>query len=98
MALGCTGAGKSFFLNFTITNLQKYEPYTFIFDLGGSFEALTQFFEGQYARVGIDSPDIFRGFALELGQHFSDALLVVGRSASSESFDDYPLCADSQSR
>jgi type IV secretion system protein TrbE len=58
MALGCTGAGKSFFLNFAITNLQKYDPYTFIFDLGGSFEALTQLFQGQYVRVGIDSPDI----------------------------------------
>ena len=58
VALGCTGAGKSFFLNFTITNLQKYDPYTFIFDLGGSFEALTQLFQGQYVRVGIESPDI----------------------------------------
>lgn len=58
MALGCTGAGKSFFLNFAITNLQKYDPYTFIFDLGGSFESLTQLFQGQYVRVGIDSPDI----------------------------------------
>ena len=31
--LGRTGSGKSFLLNFLITNLQKYEPYTFIFDL-----------------------------------------------------------------
>jgi len=36
-----TGAGKSFLGNFLITNLQKYDPYTFIFDLGGSFEHLT---------------------------------------------------------
>src|SRR5271156_2609250 len=38
MILGRTGAGKSFLLNFLITNLQKYDPHTFIFDLGGSFE------------------------------------------------------------
>lgn len=50
--LGRTGAGKSFLLNFLITNLQKYEPYTFIFDLGGSFENLTRLFGGTYVKVG----------------------------------------------
>jgi type IV secretion/conjugal transfer VirB4 family ATPase len=55
--LGRTGSGKSFLLNFLITNLQKYEPYTFIFDLGGSFESLTGLFGGVYLRVGINSPD-----------------------------------------
>ena len=57
MILGRTGSGKSFLLNFLITNLQKYEPYTFIFDLGGSFESLTALFGGVYLRVGINSPD-----------------------------------------
>jgi type IV secretion system protein VirB4 len=58
MILGRTGAGKSFLLNFLITNLQKYDPWTFIFDLGGSFESLTQLFGGSYVRVGINSPDV----------------------------------------
>ena len=40
MILGATGSGKSFFLNFLITNLQKYQPLTYIFDLGGSYEPL----------------------------------------------------------
>ena len=53
--LGRTGAGKSFLLNFLITNLQKYAPHTFIFDLGGSFESLTQLFAGTYVRVGLES-------------------------------------------
>src|SRR5467141_2149520 len=57
MILGRTGAGKSFLLNFLITNLQKYDPRTFIFDLGGSFESLTQLFGGSYVSVGINSPD-----------------------------------------
>jgi type IV secretion/conjugal transfer VirB4 family ATPase len=57
MILGRTGAGKSFLLNFLITNLQKYDPWTFIFDLGGSFESLTQLFGGSYVKVGINSPD-----------------------------------------
>jgi type IV secretion system protein VirB4 len=57
MILGRTGAGKSFLLNFLITNLQKYDPHTFIFDLGGSFETLTQLFGGSYVRVGLESED-----------------------------------------
>src|SRR5882724_8656600 len=31
LVLGRTGSGKSFLLNFLITNLQKYDPFTFIF-------------------------------------------------------------------
>ncbi len=57
MILGRTGAGKSFLLNFLITNLQKYEPQTFIFDLGGSFESLTHLFAGSYVRVGLECDD-----------------------------------------
>jgi len=55
MILGRTGSGKSFLLNFLITNLQKYDPFTFIFDLGGSFESLTRLFAGSYLRVGLES-------------------------------------------
>jgi type IV secretion system protein VirB4 len=57
MILGRTGSGKSFLLNFLITNLQKYDPFTFIFDLGGSFESLTRLFDGSYLRVGLESID-----------------------------------------
>ena len=57
MILGRTGVGKSFLINFLITNLQKYAPHTFIFDLGGSFESLTQLFGGSYVRVGLESQD-----------------------------------------
>ena len=60
VVLGRTGAGKSFLLNFLITNLQKYEPYTFIFDVGGSFESLTQLFGGSYLPVGTES----QGFSI----------------------------------
>jgi type IV secretion/conjugal transfer VirB4 family ATPase len=66
MILGRTGAGKSFLLNFLITNLQKYAPHTFIFDLGGSFESLTQLFGGSYVRVGLESGDFkINPFALD---------------------------------
>jgi type IV secretion system protein TrbE len=55
IVLGRTGSGKSFLINFLIANLQKYDPYTFIFDLGGSFESLTKLFSGSYVRVGVES-------------------------------------------
>jgi type IV secretion/conjugal transfer VirB4 family ATPase len=55
--LGRTGSGKSFLLNFLITNLQKYEPRTFIFDLGGSFGSLTHLFGGSYLHMGIESSE-----------------------------------------
>jgi type IV secretion system protein VirB4 len=54
LILGATGSGKSFLLNFLLTHLQKYEPFTCIFDLGGSYEATTQLFGGTYLKVGIE--------------------------------------------
>src|SRR5437879_11948697 len=54
IVLGRTGSGKSFFLNFLITNLQKYSPYTIIFDLGGSFRGITQLFGGASLKVSSD--------------------------------------------
>jgi type IV secretion/conjugal transfer VirB4 family ATPase len=54
MILGATGSGKSFFLQFLLTHLQKYCPFTFIFDLGGSYENLTRHFEGAYLPVGLN--------------------------------------------
>jgi type IV secretion system protein TrbE len=53
--LGATGAGKSFLLNFLLTNLQKYRPYTVIFDLGGDYESLVRLFAGRYVRVGLET-------------------------------------------
>ena len=52
MILGATGSGKSFFLNFLFTHLQKYRPLTYIFDLGGSYESLTRLFGGVYLPRG----------------------------------------------
>jgi type IV secretory pathway VirB4 component len=35
---------------------QKYDPLTFIFDLGGSYESLTRVFGGTYLNVGLKNP------------------------------------------
>ena len=56
LVLGATGSGKSFFLNFLIAHLQRYEPYTLIFDLGGSYEGLTDHYRGRSLRVSLDHP------------------------------------------
>lgn len=78
--LGRTGSGKSFLLNFLITNLQKYEPYTFIFDLGGSFESLTRLFCGSYLRVGLESQDFkINPFALAPTKRNLDFLALFVR-------------------
>ena len=78
--LGRTGSGKSFLLNFLVTNLQKYEPYTFIFDLGGSFESLTRLFRGSYVRVGLESQDFkINPFALAPTKRNLDFLALFVR-------------------
>ena len=78
--LGRTGSGKSFLLNFLITNLQKYQPYTFIFDVGGSFESLTRLFRGSYMRVGLESRDFkINPFALAPTKRNLDFLALFVR-------------------
>ena len=78
--LGRTGSGKSFLLNFLITNLQKYEPYTFIFDLGGGFGSLTRLFGGSYLQVGLESRDFkINPFALPPLKRNLDFLCVFAR-------------------
>jgi type IV secretion system protein VirB4 len=58
LVLGATGSGKSFFLCFLLTQLQKYAPFTFIFDLGGSYKSLTSLLGGAYLRIGPESQGI----------------------------------------
>jgi type IV secretion/conjugal transfer VirB4 family ATPase len=57
LILGITGSGKSYFCNFLLQNAQKYNPLTFIFDIGASFQSLTTIFGGSYLNVGQDARD-----------------------------------------
>jgi len=54
---GATGAGKSFLLNFILTHVQKYDPVTVIFDLGGSYEKLIACLGGSTWRIGLTQRD-----------------------------------------
>ena len=63
---GRTGSGKSFFANFLTLALQKYDPRTFIFDLGGSYQKLTRLLGGSYLKIGAEKPDYkINPFSLE---------------------------------
>ena len=57
LILGMTGSGKSYFCNFLLQNAQKYNPLTFIFDIGASFQSLTTIFGGSYLNVAQDARD-----------------------------------------
>ena len=57
LILGMTGSGKSFLLCFLMMCMQKYRPTVFIFDIGGSFQSLTEIFGGAYLNVGQESRD-----------------------------------------
>lgn len=66
LMLGATGSGKSFATSFLLQSVQKYDPLTFIFDLGGSYEALTRVFGGTYLNVGLKNPGFtINPFSLE---------------------------------
>jgi type IV secretion/conjugal transfer VirB4 family ATPase len=66
LLLGATGAGKSFTLASIIQALQKYGPFTFIFDVGRSYEALTRVLGGTYLNVGLKNPGFsINPFSLE---------------------------------
>lgn len=47
-----TGSGKSFFLAFILTHAQQYDPYTFIFDVGGSYRWVTELCGGSCISFG----------------------------------------------
>jgi type IV secretion/conjugal transfer VirB4 family ATPase len=80
LILGYTGSGKSFLLNFLIQNLQKYEPFTYIFDLGGGYESLTQIFGGSYLNVGLESPTFtINPFCLEPGRENLNFLYLFAK-------------------
>jgi type IV secretion system protein VirB4 len=69
LILGMTGSGKSYLCCFLLQNAQKYDPLTFIFDIGGSFESITTIFGGCYLNVGQEARDFtINPFSLPYGK------------------------------
>ena len=57
LILGMTGSGKTFLSVFLVQNAQKYNPQTYIFDVGGGYESITAIFGGSYLNIGRESRD-----------------------------------------
>ena len=64
LIIGPTGSGKSVFANQTIALEQKYSGFTYIFDIGGSYEGVVELYGGRVDRIGKDGPRVAL-FALE---------------------------------
>lgn len=64
LLLGSIGSGKSFLTNFLTASYQRYNPYTAIFDLGGSYKRLTAHYGGSYQHVGHEGAFVINPFAL----------------------------------
>lgn len=50
---GRTGAGKSLTLTFLLTHLQRYDPWSVVFDFGRGFRKLAQLLQGSYLELGL---------------------------------------------
>jgi len=64
LILGPTGTGKSVHGNQLIALEQKYGGFSYIFDIGGSYESVVELYGGRLDRVGKDGPRV-NPFALE---------------------------------
>ena len=64
MILGPTGSGKSVNQNLAVAHEQKYGGFTYIFDIGGSYESVVELYGGKVDKVGKDGPRV-NPFALE---------------------------------
>ena len=64
LIIGPPGAGKSVHANQMLALEQKYGGFTYIFDIGGSYESQVELYGGKVDRVGKDGPRV-NPFALE---------------------------------
>ena len=64
LIIGPTGSGKSVHGNLAIAHEQKYAGFTYIFDIGGSYESVVELYGGRVDRVGKDGPRL-NPFSLE---------------------------------
>jgi TraG P-loop domain len=64
LIIGPTGTGKSVHGNNLVALEQKYGGFTYIFDIGRSYESVVELYGGRVDRVGKDGPRV-NPFALE---------------------------------
>ena len=64
LVIGPTGSGKSVLINQEAALERKYGGFTYIFDIGNSYESQVELYGGRVDRVGKDGPRV-NPFALE---------------------------------
>jgi len=64
LGIGSPGRGKSVHGNFFVDNEQKYGGFTYIFDIGNSYDHTLQRYGGRVTRFGLDGPRL-NPFSLE---------------------------------
>ena len=64
LILGPTGTGKSVHANQMLALERKYDGFSYIFDIGGSYESQVELYGGKVTRVGKDGPRV-NPFSLE---------------------------------
>jgi type IV secretion system protein VirB4 len=56
LIIGPTGTGKSVHANQMLALEQKYNGFSFVFDIGASYESQVELYGGRVDRIGIDGP------------------------------------------
>jgi type IV secretion system protein VirB4 len=93
LIIGPTGTGKSVHANQMLALEQKYDGFSFVFDIGGSYESQVALYGGRVDRIGIDGPQC-NPFALEPTEanlkflHSFVKLLLTNGGAQPEPEDD----------
>ncbi len=64
LIIGPPGTGKSVHTNQMLALERKYHGFTFIFDVGNSYESMVELYGGKVDRIGLDGPRV-NPFALE---------------------------------
>jgi type IV secretion system protein VirB4 len=94
LIIGPTGTGKSVHANQMLALERKYNGFTYIFDIGGSYESQVELYGGKVTRVGKDGPRV-APFTLEPTENnikflysFQKLLLTSGGAELSPEDDD----------
>ena len=94
LIIGPTGTGKSVHANQMLALERKYNGFTYIFDIGGSYESQVELYGGKVTRVGKAGPRV-APFTLEPTENnikflysFQKLLLTSGGAALSPEDDD----------
>ncbi len=64
LTIGPPGTGKSVQTNQMLALERKYHGFTFIFDIGNSYESMVELYGGKVDKIGLDGPRV-NPFALE---------------------------------